>query len=159
MYDLLLSIEASALGQVMRDSVWLFPMAEILHFMGLSLLIGSLLVVDFRLLGFARNFPVAAVYRFLPLALAGFGINLVTGTMFFFSDPFRYYPNIAFRIKMLLIVLAGLNALYFAMMVRGKSAGAGGGGEAGTDIKTVSTLSFLFWIGVIILGRFIPYVE
>ena len=157
MYDLLLSIETSALGQVMRDSVWLFPMAEILHFMGLSLLIGSLLVVDCRLLGFARNFPVAAVYRFLPLALAGFGINLVTGTMFFFSDPFRYYPNIAFRIKMLLIILAGLNALYFTMTVRGKSAGAGG--EAGTDIKTVSTLSFLFWIGVIILGRFIPYVE
>ena len=157
MYDLLLSIETSALGQVMRDSVWLFPMAEILHFMGLSLLIGSLLVVDCRLLGFARNFPVAAVYRFLPLALAGFGINLVTGTMFFFSDPFRYYPNIAFRIKMLLIILAGLNALYFTMTVRGKSAEAGG--EAGTDIKTVSTLSFLFWIGVIILGRFIPYVE
>ena len=157
MYDLLLSIEASALGQVMRDSVWLFPMAEILHFMGLSLLIGSLLVVDCRLLGFARNFPVAAVYRFLPLALAGFGINLVTGTMFFFSDPFRYYPNIAFRIKMLLIILAGLNALYFAMTVRGQSAGAGG--EAGTDIKTVSTLSLIFWVGVIILGRFIPYVE
>ena len=157
MYDLLLSIETSALGQVMRDSVWLFPMAEILHFMGLSLLIGSLLVVDCRLLGFARNFPVAAVYRFLPLALAGFGINLVTGIMFFFSDPFRYYPNIAFRIKMLLIILAGLNALYFTMTVRGKSAGAGA--EAGTDIKMVSTLSFLFWIGVIILGRFIPYVE
>ena len=80
----------------MRDSVWLFPMAEILHFMGLSLLIGSLLVVDFRLLGFARNFPVAAVYRFLPVALAGFGINLVTGAMFFFSDPFPLLPQYRF---------------------------------------------------------------
>ena len=158
MHDLLLGIETSVLGQVMRDSVWLFPMAEILHFMGLSLLIGSLLVVDCRLLGYVRGFSVEAVYKFLPLALAGFTINLITGTMFFFSDPFRYYPNIAFRIKMLLIILAGLNALYFAMTARGKSAGAGGG-EAGTDIKTVSTLSLLFWIGVIILGRFIPYVE
>ena len=158
MYDLLLSIETSALGQVMRDSVWLFPMAEILHFMGLSLLIGSLLVVDGRLLGFARNFPVAAVYRFLPLALAGFGINLVTGTMFFFSDPFRYYPNIAFRIKMLLIILAGLNALYFALTVQ-KHAGPAGGQDPGAVIRTVSALSFLFWVGVIILGRFIPYVE
>ena len=82
----------------------------------------------------------------------------MTGIMFFFSDPFRYYPNIAFRIKMLFIILAGFNALYFAMTVRGKSAGPGGG-EAGTDIKTVSTLSLLFWVGVIILGRFIPYVE
>ena len=158
MYDLLLSIETSALGQVMRDSVWLFPTAEILHFMGLSLLIGSLLVVDCRLLGFARGFPVEAVYKFLPLALAGFGINLVTGTMFFFSDPFRYYPNIAFRIKMLFIILAGLNALYFALTVH-RYAGPARGQDPGAAIRTVSALSFLFWVGVIILGRFIPYVE
>ena len=155
MDDLLLNIETSALGQVMRDSVWLFPMAEILHFMGLSLLIGSLLVVDFRLLGFARNFPVAAVYRFLPLALAGFGINLVTGTMFFFSDPFRYYPNIAFRLKMLFILLAGLNALYFALTVHRHTSRE----DPGAAIRTVSALSFLFWVGVIVLGRFIPYVD
>ena len=56
MHDLLLRIETSALGQLMRDSVWLFPMAEILHFMGLSLLIGSLLVVDCRLLGLRPRF-------------------------------------------------------------------------------------------------------
>ena len=158
MDDLLLSIETSALGQLMRDSVWLFPMAEILHFMGLSLLIGSLLVVDFRLLGFARNFPIAAVYRFLPLALAGFGINLVTGAMFFFSDPFRYYPNIAFRLKMLFILLAGLNALYFALTVH-RHTGRAGVEDPGAAIRAVSALSFLFWVGVIILGRFIPYVE
>ena len=155
MDDLLLNIETSALGQVMRDSVWLFPMAEILHFMVLSLLIGSLLVVDFRLLGFARNFPVAAVYRFLPLALTGFGINLVTGTMFFSSDPFRYYPNVAFRLKMLFILLAGLNALYFALIIHRHTTEE----NPGAAIRTVSALSFLFWVGVIILGRFIPYVE
>ena len=85
MNDILFRIEGSALGQLMRDSIWLFPMAEILHFMGLSLLIGSLLVVDFRLLGFSRNFPVETVYKFLPLALIGFTINLVTGAMFFFQ--------------------------------------------------------------------------
>ena len=158
MNDVLFEIETSALGYLVRDSIWLFPTAEILHFMGLSLLIGSLLVVDCRLLGVVHGFPVAAVYKFLRWSLAGFSINLVTGTMFFFSDPFRYYPNIAFRIKMLLILLAGLNALYFAVKVRSNSA-LTEGGEAGTDIKTVSTLSLLFWLGVIILGRFIPYVE
>lgn len=158
MNDLLFRIETSALGQLMRDSIWLFPMAEILHFMGLSLLIGSLLVVDYRLLGFARGFPVEAVYKFLPLALTGFSINLVTGTMFFCSDPFRYYPNIAFRIKMLLIILAGLNALYFALAVH-RNGVQTAGENAGPAIRTVSALSFLFWIGVIIMGRFIPYVE
>lgn len=158
MNDVLFEIETSALGYLMRDSIWLFPTAEILHFMGLSLLIGSLLVVDCRLLGVVRGFPVEAVYKFLRLSLAGFSVNLATGIMFFFSDPFRYYPNIAFRIKMVFILLAGLNALYFAIKVRSNSA-LTEGGEAGTAIKTVSTLSLLFWIGVIILGRFIPYVE
>ena len=158
MNNLLFRIETSTLGQVMRDSVWLFPMAEILHFMGFSLLIGSLLVVDFRLLGFARGFPVAAVYRFLPLALVGFGINVVTGILFFCSDPFRYYPNIAFRMKMLFVILAGLNALYFALTVH-RNAGSAGEEDPGATIRAVSALSFLFWVCVIILGRFIPYVE
>ena len=158
MNDLLFRIETSALGQMMRDSTWLFPAAEILHFMGLSLLIGSLVVVDCRLLGFARNFPVAAVYRFLPLALAGFSINLVTGVMFFFSDPFRYYPNFAFRMKMCFIILAGLNALYFALNAH-RTVNQPGVADAGTAIKTVAGLSFLFWIGAIICGRMIPYVE
>ena len=158
MDNLLLSIETSALGQLVRNSIWLFPMAEILHFMGLSLLIGSLLVVDFRLLGYARNFPVAAVYRFLPLALAGFSINLVTGTLFFCSDPFQYYFNVAFRLKMLCILLAGLNALYFAIAVHDKAAGSSAR-DATPAIKAVSALSFMFWLCVIVLGRFIPYVE
>ncbi len=158
MTDILFRIETSVLGQLMRDSTWLFPAAEILHFMGLSLLIGSLLVVDCRLLGFARGFPTAAVYRFLPLALAGFSINLVTGVMFFFSDPFRYYPNFAFRMKMCFIILAGLNALYFALNAH-RTANQPGVGDAGAAIKTVAGLSFLFWIGVIICGRMIPYVE
>ena len=136
MTDILFRIETSALGQLMRDSIWLFPLAEILHFMGLSLLIGSLLVVDFRLLG----------------------INLVTGVMFLFSDPFRYYSNFAFRMKMCFIILAGLNALYFALNAH-RTARQPGVGDAGTAIKSVAGLSFLFWIGVIICGRMIPYVE
>ena len=155
---ILSAIETSALGQLMRDSVWLFPAAEILHFTGLSLLIGSLLVVDFRLLGGARHFPVSAVYRFLPLAVAGFSINLITGTLFFSSDPFRYYPNIAFRLKMLLIILAGLNALYFAWAA-GRNTNQAGAQDVTPALRAVAALSLSCWVGVIVLGRFIPYVE
>ena len=83
---------------------------------------------------------------------------IVAGRLIAFSDPFRYYPNIAFRIKMLFIILAGLNALYFVLTVH-RQAGPAGGQDPGAAIRTVSALSFLFWVGVIILGRFIPYVE
>lgn len=159
MNDILSWMETSALGQLMRDSVWLFPAAEILHFVGLSLLIGSVLVVDLRLLGVIRSVSYQAVYKFLPISLIGFGINLFTGVLFCFTDPFRYYPNLAFRIKLFLILLAGLNALWFKLSVFAKSVDLSAEDPVGLAGKTIAVLSVLLWISVIILGRLIPYLE
>ena len=150
-------IEASSLARMMQEVGWLFPTAEIFHFFGLSLLIGSLLVVDFRLLGFGKNIPLESVYRFLPISLLGFSINLVTGVLFIFNDPFRYYPNIAFRLKITFIILAGLNALYF--MWHERAASSPGKADVEPKLKIVASLSLLLWIGVIVCGRMIPYVE
>ena len=158
MFDVLLWMETSALGQFMRDVPWLFPTAEILHFTGLCLLMGSLLVMDFRLLGFSRDVPVIAVHKFIPIAAIGFGINLITGILFFFADPFRYYPNIAFRLKMLLILLSGFNALCF-MLINRSQADQQVPNDTTWKIKLIAALSLLFWVSVIILGRLIPYVE
>ena len=159
MSEILFWIETSALGQLMRDSVWMFPLAEILHFIGLSLLIGSLLVVDLRLLGVIKNMSYQAVYQFLPISLVGFGINMTTGVLFFFTDPFRYYPNIAFRMKILFILLAGLNALWFKFSVYPLTMKNPETNDSGNLAKVVAGLSLLFWFGVIVLGRMIPYVE
>ncbi|MFT5134764.1 MAG: hypothetical protein ACI9SC_003246 [Gammaproteobacteria bacterium] len=158
MNDILFWMETSTLGRLMQESTWLFPTAEIFHFIGLSLLMGSLLVVDFRLLGFSRDVPVEAVYKFLPITVIGFSINLVTGILFCFSDPFRYYPNIAFRLKILLVLLAGVNALYFAITAHANSTSVGTE-DSERKLKIVAALSLMFWIGVIICGRLIPYVE
>jgi len=157
--EVLAWMETSALGQLVRDSVWLFPAAEILHFIGLSTLMGSLLVVDFRLLGVGRDVPLQAIFRFLPLTLLGFGINVATGVLFCFGDPFRYYPNIAFRIKMLLVLLAGLNALWFKLAVHSRVVAKPDLVDAGTAAKIIAALSLILWIGVIVMGRFIPYLE
>jgi hypothetical protein len=159
MNELLSWMETSALGQLMRDSVWLFPAAEILHFVGLSLLIGSVLVVDLRLLGVIRMVSYQAVYKFLPLSLIGFGINLFTGVLFCFTDPFRYYPNLAFRIKLVLILLAGLNALWFKLAVFAKSVDLSAEDSVGLAAKIIALFSVLIWFSVIVLGRLIPYLE
>lgn len=159
MYDVLFWMETSALGQLMRDSVWLFPAAEILHFVGLSLLMGSVIIVDLRLLGFIEQVTLQAVYKFLPLALIGFSINLLTGVLFCFTDPFRYYPNFAFRIKFFLIVLAGLNALWFKLAVYPDSLKMSAHENAGPVAKLVALSSLLIWIAVIVMGRMIPYLE
>jgi hypothetical protein len=81
-------IKETALGAAVRDSRWLFWAGQSLHFVGLSLLLGGMLIVDLRLLGFIRGVPIRAALAFLPLALMGFLINLATGIMFFTMDPF-----------------------------------------------------------------------
>ena len=106
-------MESSAFNRMILDHAWVFPTLETLHFIGLILLIGSLYVIDLRFMGFASRIPLNAVIRFIPVSLIGFTINLTTGSMFLFADPFRYYPNLAFRLKMLAVLLAGLNVICF----------------------------------------------
>src|SRR5690606_36025074 len=96
---------------------WTWPMLETLHFVGMSLLIGSIIIMDLRLIGVQRVIPSLSVHSLLPLAFIGFGINLLTGIVFLFGDPYRYAVNISFQLKMVLVLLAGLNALLYAFKV------------------------------------------
>ena len=113
MQSIIQAIEGSAANEWILSSAWLWPAAEVLHFIGLSLLIGSLIVIDLRLFGFLRQLELAVVHKLLKWTLLGFGINVVTGILFIIGDPARYAANIGFRIKMLLVVVAGLNAIWF----------------------------------------------
>ena len=158
MHAILAWMESSALAQFILANAWVFPTLETLHFLGLILLVGSLFVVDLRLLGLASRIPVDAVMAFLPWALIGFAINLTTGSMFLFADPFRYFPNVAFRLKMLAIVLSGLNALWFKFVVHPQITGTSAQTPA-ASAKWVAGLSIVLWLTVIVLGRLIPYVE
>src|SRR5690606_19029868 len=96
---------------------------------------------------------------FLPLSLLGFGINLITGILFCFTDPFRYYSSTAFRIKMLLVVLAGLNALWFKLAVYPQTLDNGPMDGAGNTARVAAALSLVIWAAVIVFGRLIPYLD
>lgn len=105
--------EATWMGEQMRNIFWLFPAMETVHFIGLTIMFGSLLVIDVRVIGFGRFINMRAALKFIPVAIAAFTVNLLSGIAFLCADPFRYFPNIAFQWKMGLIVIAGLNALWF----------------------------------------------
>lgn len=150
-------MENSWLGQAMRDFQWAFPTCEALHFVGLCLLIGSVAIMDLRLLGFGRRLSIRAVHQLLPWAWIGFAINLTTGVLFFFSQPYFYTPNVAFRIKMVLILLAGLNALWFHLRVNRRLDGWPEDGDAPREAKVIASVSLVLWLGVICFGRFIMY--
>lgn len=159
MNETLTWMENSWLGQLVNDVAWMFPAMETLHFMGLCVMFGSLMVIDLRLLGVARFIPMGPAMSFIPIAIGAFSVNLLTGIGFFFSNPFRYYPNIAFRIKMLLIILAGLNALWFQFVETPRIKALPPGSPTSLSVKFVAALSLLLWIGVIVMGRMIPYFE
>ena len=100
-------IRDTSLGAAVRESRWIFATGETFHFIGLSLLVGGILIIDLRLLGFIRKIPMRAALAFLPFVIVGFLINLATGIVFFSADPMMYWPNPAFKLKMFLILLAG----------------------------------------------------
>ena len=150
-------IEGTWLSAAMVNNAWAFPLAETGHFFGLCLLIGSIGIIDLRLLGFARNFSVRAVHQLLPLVWIGFGINLFTGILFIFASASFYYPNPAFWIKMVLILVAGANALWYQLTVHKDIDSWPDTGVATGQARLIAGASLALWISVIFFGRFIMY--
>ena len=92
---------------------WLWPFCETLHFAGLALLLGVAGMFDLRLMGFMRSVPISVVKGFMPWAMAGFALNLLTGIVFIVSEPAQYFGNPTWWLKVAFLVIAGLNALVF----------------------------------------------
>lgn len=143
------------LGEYARAHAWVFTTGLLLHFVGLCVLLGAMLVVDLRILGVGRAAPIRAVMPLLPVAIAGFGLNLATGVVFFVFDPFGYWENPGFRIKLALLALAGLNALAFALFAHRGLLATPAGHDAGAVAKASAALSLLLWFAVILFGRLI----
>lgn len=152
------SLADSSLNQWISDTYWLWPMLEIFHFLGLSILLGAMLVIDLRLLGLLRGFDAGQIKRLVPLAWTGFIVNFVTGSLFFVGDPVRYTINIGFRLKMLLILLAGLNVVVYQLQVKPLMVGWSTISPTTPVARLVAATSLLIWAGVLLLGRLIPYV-
>lgn len=152
------AIEGSAINNWVLSSAWLWPSLEILHFLGLSLLLGSLLVIDLRLAGFFRQINIAATHKLLPWTFIGFGLNLATGTLFVLGDPARYTANIGFRWKMVLVLIAGLNALWFYWKINPVMKSWQPDGDTPALAKIIAFVSLGAWTGVLLLGRLIPYI-
>jgi hypothetical protein len=152
-------IRDTSLGEAVRHSRWIFATGETLHFFGLSLLVGGILIVDLRLLGFIRRVPIRAALAFLPFVIVGFVINLLTGIVFFAADPMMYWPSPAFKLKMFLILLAGLNALVFTVMAQRKTLSLRDDESTGKLAKVTAGLSLSLWLCVLLLGRLLPAFE
>jgi hypothetical protein len=150
-------LESTWLHDIVIGYAWSWPTLESLHFLGLCLLIGAILVMDLRLIGFQRMIPLQAVHSLMPVALVGFIINLLTGVAFVFGDPNLYFVNPAFGIKMALVVLAGLNFILYYIKVDPLLAANLPTAPTPMLAKAVGAASLIFWFGVLTYGRLLPY--
>jgi hypothetical protein len=140
--------------------VWLFPAIETVHLLGMAVLVAAIAAFDLRLLGWVmRRERVSELgKRLLPWAWAGFAVQVVTGTLLFSSEAIKVYTNPAFRLKMLLILLAGAQALIFHRTVYRGLANWDEGGVLPAGAKVAGLVSLLLWTGVVAAGRFIGFV-
>jgi hypothetical protein len=159
MESLAQSIEGGAIYTWVTSTYWLWPLMEIIHFIGLSLLLGALIIIDLRLMGFFRGINIRATHSMLPWVFVGFAMNLITGILFFFGDPFRYAGHTGFQIKMALVVLSGLNALWYYWKLHPVMNSWEPDGDTPPLAKTIAFISLATWTGVLLLGRLIPYVS
>lgn len=147
----------SPMNAIVNGSTWIFPTSETLHFLGLILLFGSLLIMDLRILGYAKALPLKAVMAFTPFTILGFAINLATGIIFLFADPMRYFPNLSFQLKVICIIGAMANVLYFKYVIHPKIERDGDAAAMRADAQFVAAASLILWTLVIVFGRLIPY--
>jgi len=156
---LLKSVENWGLAARLRESLFLFPMLESIHVIGLSLVVGTITVIDLRLLGIAstsRSFQRMAA-DILKWTWLAFAVTLVTGTLMFTTNARVYYHNIYFEVKMCLLALAGINMLLFELTARRTVQQWDRAPSAPPSGKTVAVLSLAFWVAIIFMGRIIGF--
>lgn len=142
-------------GSFVTDTPWMWPTCETLHFVGLSLLCGVVFLVDLRVLGVMKGVSFASLHRLLPWAALGFGVNVLTGMLFFVGIPGQYIHNVAFYWKIGLVMLAGANALYFTLFDEPWSLGPGE--DAPLTAKMAAASAMVLWIAVMYCGSMLPF--
>lgn len=150
------------LAGLVNDYDWVWPICEMLHFIGMALLIGTVGWLDIRILGVGKGVPIASLEKLIPVGLVGFALNLGTGLVFVTGNiaggPMAYLGNLAFQIKMLLILIAGINlAVYYFAGIARAAASVPASADVAPAAKVVAAVSLVAWFGVIYFGRMIMY--
>jgi hypothetical protein len=152
-------LERTPLSSGIRQSALGFSALVAIHTLGIILTAGTIWVVDLRLLGFGlrRERVSDVLQQILPWTWAGFVVMFSTGALLFCAEAVMVYGSIAFRVKMLLILLAGLNALIFHKTVYRGASNWESSSVMPPRVRLAGLLSLTFWIGVVGAGRAIAY--
>jgi hypothetical protein len=152
-------LQATPVGVAIRESVWWFPLIEGAHVLALAVSIGMILLVDLRLMGYIlTDRPVSVVSRqLMPWSLAGFAVMFTTGLLLFWCQAVKAYGSVYFRLKLLALLLAGMNALIFEFRTRRTIAAWDADPVPPLQVRLAGGAGIMLWICVIAAGRTMAY--
>lgn len=149
----------TAFSAMMRDSIWAEPIVETVHVLTLTVFLGFVLLLDLRLLDLAmRRRRVSDLFEQLnPGLFGGFAVMVVTGVLLFCGDPVAFYSTLFFKLKMIMLLLAGLNVLYFNFTLGRRLADWDLAPRTPWGAKAAGIVSLALWVGIVAAGRGIAY--
>ena len=152
MTDLFASIEGSTLAAWVRESpsIWAYATILTLHTVGLAIVVGANVVVDLRLIGWAKGIPAHTLRALFPIMWAGFAINFATGMLLFIADATTKSVQRVFGVKLACITLALIVARSMAKRLRQQD-------DMPENLRTLAVLSLFLWVGAIVAGRLMAY--
>ena len=149
-------LKGSYVATTLTAVPWVWPAAEALHFIGLTILFGVVLLVDLRMLGVLRGISFPSLHRLLPWAILAYAVNVATGMLFFVMAPQQYTTNPVFHWKLALILVAAANAMYFTLLDQPWAVSAED--EPPFTAKLCAGGAIAVWIGVIYCGHMLPFI-
>jgi hypothetical protein len=156
-------LQQTPISVSIRESIWVFPILDAVHCVGIVLIAGTIVIVDLRLLGFGmrRESVSSVIAQVLPWTLFGFAFMFVTGSLLAWAEPVKLYHSVFFRWKLLFLALAGLNAMLFHYGIYRSASRCPVRWDDATftpaRARLAGAVSIVCWISVIAAGRAIGY--
>lgn len=161
LHDLFQAMYESRLGTALAESLYVYPLVEGIHLLSLAFSFGLIVLVDFRLLGIALpSLPVGEMLKQLrPWMIGGFTATFVTGILLMFALGPKLLATFIFPLKLLVILLAALNAIWFEWKFGRDQDYLTGRKDPVVSAKIAGAISLASWSTVVVLGRLIPYFD
>jgi len=151
-------LKSTSVSQVMTMSPYVWPICEMLHFIGLALLIGGAGLIDLRLMGFFKSVPLSAVMQVRKWAALGIVINVITGALFFIGAPGQYIENPAWYGKLAFLFVAMVNVAVFETRQGKRILTIAAGEDTPVGFKVAGAVSMGSWFLVLYFGRMLPFI-
>jgi hypothetical protein len=157
MRELIQWLTSTPVNVLVMDYRWTWPISESLHFCGLALMVGTVGTFDLRLLGLGKGIAPAVLHYSIRFGVAGFVVSVVTGALFIFGQPDQYFYNNAFKIKVVCLLLLGLNVCAFYALEARQVLTLGPGDDAPRRAKVFAALSLTLLVAIMCAGRMLTF--